>query len=105
MLVEVGGNGAIAFNDAARRNFTRTASDADFDAATDAALDEWLDGDTLRPSCALDVVDANVGDEMPLDAVGKLLGVTRERARQIEEAARARLTAPLAALTGKRPRD
>lgn len=40
----------------------------------------------LAPSCALDVVDANpVG--VTLEVVGDLLGVTRERIRQIEEKA------------------
>jgi hypothetical protein len=51
-------------------------------------IHDWDDG---RPTCALDVVDAN-GPAI-LDTTGKFFGVTRERLRQIEVKALLRLKA------------
>ena len=48
------------------------------------------DLEVLEHHCALDVVDANP-DGMTLQAVGELLGIGRERVRQIEEGALRRL--------------
>jgi len=45
-------------------------------------LANWDDG---RPTCALDEVDKHGGQD--LAAIGRLLGITRERARQIESKA------------------
>lgn len=42
------------------------------------------DLETMRETCALDVADKG---EHTLDQIGEILGVTRERARQIEEKA------------------
>jgi hypothetical protein len=44
------------------------------------------DSHTGAPGCALDVAKA-APEGLPLEEVGKLLGVTRERVRQIEERA------------------
>lgn len=46
--------------------------------------------EAARTNCALDFVDDNP-DGMTLDDVGKICGLTRERIRQIEEAARRKL--------------
>lgn len=53
----------------------------------------------LRWSCALDVVDAAAGP-LTLETVGRLLNITRERVRQIENSALMRANARLQILTG-----
>jgi sigma-70-like protein len=58
-----------------------------------ASLAEALE--RLPTSCALDAVD-DAPDGLPLEEIGRLLGCTRERARQIEAIALRKLAASAA---------
>jgi len=60
--------------------------------ATSAGGLQVRDPETLRESCALDVADR---DGVTLEEVGGIMGVTRERIRQIERAALRRLNSAL----------
>jgi DNA-directed RNA polymerase specialized sigma24 family protein len=59
-----------------------------------ASLAEALD--RMPATCALDVIDA-APDGLPLEEIGRLLGCTRERARQIEARALRKLAMVAAA--------
>jgi hypothetical protein len=83
LLVDVGKTG-INVRSGSHRTTIGIVTDDSFHAITDAAIDSWIA--ECPPSCALDVVDANP-DGMCLADIGDVLGLTRERARQVEDAA------------------
>lgn len=74
--------GSIAFNHAAAVTLvTNDDTDDRFDQAAETATDAWAEADV--PSCALDVVDAELADETPIADVARILGVSRQRVDQI----------------------
>lgn len=69
-------------------------SDEHFEAETDAAIEQWFNADPPPASCLIDVAD----DERTLEEIGGVLNLTRQRVRQLEQVARAKLDKGLAAL-------
>jgi hypothetical protein len=109
MILDVTENGAIMLNsglsdddrgEGAARILGDDVSDEEFYAQVDQVLDWWVYrtdkarrlGTRQPQSCLEDVIDAMQGDEMLLEDVGAVMHITRERARQIEEAALLALT-------------
>lgn len=103
MILDVTENGAIMLNsglsdedrgEGAARILGDDMPDEEFYAQVDQVLDWWVYRTdkarrlgTLQPkSCLEDVIDEMKGEEMLLEDVGAVMHITRERARQIEEA-------------------
>lgn len=104
MIIDVTDTGAIMLNsglgdesrgEGAARLLTEDTPDDVFYAHVDEVLDWWVYRTdkakrlhTKKPeSCLEDVIDDMQGEEMLLEDVGAVMHITRERARQIEEAA------------------
>lgn len=93
LLVDALADGSLSIRSGDQRiTIPRSASDAEFSAAVDRAIDSWFDAATPPPTCALD----HVGEEHSLAAVGDALAVTREYVRQIESRASTKLLQALA---------
>lgn len=63
----------------AARSVYAVTLDGQMDALAGEVVERWLAG---KPTCALDVADE--GELKTLEEVGSILGVTRERIRQLE---------------------
>lgn len=72
----------------------KRAEDKEFSDQADSVLDWWIYrtdrarrmGSVMPDSCLADILDRYKGEEMLLEDVGQKMFITRERARQIEEA-------------------
>ena len=104
LLLDVQANGVITFNSTGEHPAPvagATTDDEEFEALAERVTDAWASADNL-PSCALDVIDAAIGDETPLADVAASIGITRQRADQILKVALPKLVTGLAMFSDKR---
>lgn len=84
VTLEVGGAGELIVE---RRRLLRKMTHAEVERATDELADQVA---AMPTTCALDVIARNP-DGATLEQIGEILGVTRERVRQIERKAMRRM--------------